>query len=279
MGWSVVERFVESKCDTRESEDVIVVTDNFAAVVDGATDETGALFDGRSGGRFAAEAVRNAIELLPSNVTAREFTDELTRSLTLAVHEATGDLAPTTRWPSASLVCLSIFRDEIWRIGDCNFTVDEVAVIGSKRVDDAAYGFRAAVNAALLHAGTPLEEILRDDPGTEAARVLFDLQQQLTNLVGPWGYGCVNGRPVPDEFIEVFPVERDAAAVVLTTDGYPTVEPTVAGRRTTRRDDRTRPRCDRSAVVDGQVSSARIPFDGRPRLPPTRPAVFVPLCP
>ncbi|MCP5027408.1 MAG: hypothetical protein GY929_14105, partial [Actinomycetia bacterium] len=118
-------------------------------------------------------------------------------------------------------------RNEIWRIGDCNFMIDHTPNIGTKRVDAAAYSFRAAINAALLAAGTPLDEILSNDPGSAAARPLFDLQQQLTNRAGPWGYGCINGRTVPDEYIEVFPIGPEVKEVVLTTDGYPEIAPTL----------------------------------------------------
>ncbi|MCP5029843.1 MAG: hypothetical protein GY929_26525, partial [Actinomycetia bacterium] len=54
-------------------------------------------------------------------------------------------------------------------------------------------------------------------PGSAAARPLFDLQQQLTNRTGPWGYGCINGRTVPDEYIEVVPIGPEVKEVVLTT--------------------------------------------------------------
>ncbi|MEE9416181.1 MAG: hypothetical protein V3V01_12925 [Acidimicrobiales bacterium] len=158
--WSVVEQFVEGKSDDIICEDLIVVTTDFAAVIDGASDETGMKFGGWSGGRFAAE-------------------------------------------------------------GDCSFLVDGQPNVGTKRVDDAAYGFRAAINSALLESGTSLTEILEDDPGAAAARPLFDLQQQLSNQQGPWGYGCVNGRPVPDRFVEVFPVANNATETVLTSDGFP----------------------------------------------------------
>ncbi|MCP4087719.1 MAG: hypothetical protein GY745_22130, partial [Actinomycetia bacterium] len=185
MGWSIVESFVESKVDGRESEDVVVASAHFAAVIDGATDETGALFAGKSGGRFAAETLASAIEDLDEHTDATEFTDRLTAALSAGAGAA-GPLSPDTRWPSASLICLSFSRNEIWRIGDCNFMIDHTPNIGTKRVDAAAYSFRAAINAALLAAGAPLNEILSNDPGSAAARPLFDLQQQLTNRAGPW---------------------------------------------------------------------------------------------
>lgn len=195
-------------------------------MIDGATDETGAVYEGKSGGRFAAETLASTIEDLSPGSTAREFADQLSSSLALAASEADHQDGASERWPSASLVCLSFARHEIWRIGDCSFLVDGEPNIGSKRVDDAAYGFRAAINAALLAAGTPLEEILRTDPGAGFARPLLDLQQQLTNLEGTWGFGCINGRPVPDQFVEVFRLAPEVDEVVLASDGFPDLHTT-----------------------------------------------------
>lgn len=231
MRWSVVEEFVEGKSTNRACEDITVVTSDFAAVIDGATDETGALFNGKSGGLVAAETLASAIEGLAPSSTAREFADELSGSLKRAMRTVEDDDAPE-RWPSASLVCLSFARREVWRIGDCSFLVDGEAHLGTKRVDDAAYGFRAAINASLIAAGTPLEEIRRNDPGAGYARALHDLQQQLSNREGPWGFGCINGRFVPDQFVEVFPIAREVDEVVLASDGFPDLRSTLEASET-----------------------------------------------
>ena len=227
MRWSVAEQFVRGKSADRACEDLVVTTSDFAAVIDGATDETGTLYGGRTGGLLAAETLALAIEQLDLRATAREFADRLSTALALAAGQADRHDGSFVRWPSASLVCLSFARDEIWRIGDCSFLVDGEPNIGTKRVDDAAYGFRAAINAALMASGTPLEEILRSDPGAGFARPLFDRQQQLTNHDGPWGYGCINGRPVPDRFVEVFPLAPEVDEVVLASDGFPDLRTTL----------------------------------------------------
>jgi hypothetical protein len=228
MVWSVIEEFVEGKMPGRTCEDMIVTTSDFAAVIDGATDETGgAQFDGRSGGRFAAETLASAITDLSPESTAREFADHLSSTLATAAAAADTGGRQSTRWPSASLVCLSVARREIWRIGDCSFLVDGEPNLGTKRVDDAAYGFRSAINASLIASGTPLDEILTTDPGAGFARPLLDLQQQLTNHEGPWGYGCINGRRVPDQFVEVFPTPTGVQEVVMASDGFPDLRTTL----------------------------------------------------
>lgn len=220
---SVAERFVEGKFDDRVCEDMIVVTDDFAAVIDGASDATGARFDGRSGGFLAAEAIAVAISALPADVDARGFADILSS----AVAEAVGEISAGVRWPVAVVACASARRREVWRIGDCNVVIGGVDHPSTFRVDDAVSSFRAALNAALLQQGTPLEQILNDDPGAQAARRLTDNQQHLANTLGPWGYGCVNGCPVPDDHVEVMALPEAPTEVILTSDGYPRVLPTL----------------------------------------------------
>ena len=156
------------------------------------------------------------------------FADELTRSLHDAVYSIAGPLPGDVRWPAASVVCFSAVRRELWRIGDCHTVVDGVQHRGGKAVDDAAYGFRAAHNAALIAQGTPLEEILTHDTGAVAARPLFNTQQHLANRVGRWGYGCINGHHVPDVYVEAIAVPSRPCEVILTTDGYPDVLATLA---------------------------------------------------
>lgn len=220
---SVIEQFVEGKSDDRTCEDMIIITDDFAAVVDGASDATGARFEGKTGGRLAAEVIAASILRRKADIDARSFADTLSAALAKAV----GHLPAKTRWPAAVVACVSRHRREVWRIGDCNVVVDGVEHASTFLIDDAASRFRAAVNAALLANGTPIDEILERDPGSEARRVLTDNQQYLANTVGPWGYGCINGGRVPSEFIEVFPIPDRPAEVILTSDGYPVVLPTL----------------------------------------------------
>ncbi len=223
MGFQILEQFVEAKTDGRVCEDMIVVTDDFAAVIDGASDATGAQFSGKSGGRFAAEVVAGAISALQPSADARTFADALAEAAAAAVTAAAGDLGADVRWPVAVLACASAQRREVWRIGDGHVVIDGVAYPGARRIGDAACSFRAATNAALLGKGMPLDELIANDPGATAARLLIDNQQHLANKVAPWGHGCINGQRVPDEYIEVLPIPKESTQVILTSDGYPTV--------------------------------------------------------
>jgi len=215
--WSVVEEFVETKIDGRVCEDLVVVTDSYALVIDGASDATGMDFGGRSGGQLAAETIQLAFKGMDPHATAREVVDELSAQLAKAV----GDLSPSVRWPAATVVCLSLSRNEIWRVGDGSFVVDGEPNIGLLRVNEVKSDFRAAVNTALMASGIEQSEILMDDPGAALALALTNVQQHLSNRPGPWGYGVINGGAVPDEFLEIFELPISVGEVVLASDGYP----------------------------------------------------------
>ncbi len=230
--WSVVEKFVETKIEGRVCEDLIVTTADYAAVIDGASDATHMDFAGRSGGRLAAETMQSAVESLDPHATARQFADELSDR----VAQAVGTLPASVRWPAATVICLSFSRNEIWRIGDGSFVIDGQPNVGLLRVNGATCGFRAAYNAALLASGVPVEQIVTDDPGVVLARALTNVQQHLSNQSGPWGYGVVNGRPIPDEFVEVFELAESVRDVALASDGFPDPKPTLDESETRRRE-------------------------------------------
>jgi hypothetical protein len=224
---SVVESTVVSKHPDRVCEDVLVATGSFVAVVDGASDPTGRVFGGRSSGCFAADVIAAAIETLPEQADARLFADRLTEAVRAAVQREAGDLDTAAPWPTASVVCVSQHHRQVWRIGPCWLAIGTQVFPATMPVDDAAYSFRAALNAAMLAAGTDLETILADDPGTAAARPLYAAQHHLANTVGRWSFGCINGRHVPDEHLEVFAIPLGADEVILASDGYSQIHPTL----------------------------------------------------
>lgn len=228
MAVRIIESFVEGKDPEGACEDILVMSDRAVAVIDGASDESGLRLRGLAGGRFAAEVLAEAIEAGHEDADARAFADRLTQALVDQGHAALGrGLTNADRWPVASVIYLSVVHRQLWRIGDCNALVDSVFHDGTKLVDDAAYSFRAVVNAALMRRGTTLDEVLANDPGHAAARVLFDNQQQLANRPGRWGFGCINGKPVPTELIDVIDLP-DECEIVLASDGYPELLPTLA---------------------------------------------------
>ncbi len=234
----IIEHLVASKQPGRMSEDMIAIAQHWAAVVDGATDATDATFNGLSGGRFAAEVLTGALIGLEADIDARTAIDALTQALasaTALVTEADVDV----RWPSAAITIVSPARRQIWRVGDGPILIDGAEVASRSSFDDAAYSFRATINAALLASGRTLKDIINNDPGRVASRPLHDLQQHLANTTGQWSYGCINGRAVPDEHIEVFDLPAHEVEIVIASDGYHDVQTTLAGSESLLREQQT----------------------------------------
>ncbi len=225
----VMERFVEGK-DHEPSmcEDLIFVGDAFAAVFDGATDKTDALYDGVLGGRFAVETLAGAMERMPPEVSPVECVAELTADLGAGIRQY-GSAGRPRDEPSASAVIYSAARSEIWRVGDCSWSLDNEPNIGQKTIDKVVAEARAALLEALLMGSFSVDELRASDPGRAMVLPLLEEQYRFRNLDGPscgLGFGALDGAPVPAHFIEVVPV-GSGSDIVLATDGYPRLLPTL----------------------------------------------------
>ena len=106
--FSVVENLCATGKDTdARKEDRLVVTDDFAAVIDGAT--SSGPIGGRPGGIVAAEAVEQTIRDLAPDASVRDFVD----GATTAIARAIGDWPDeTTMRPSAVAAVWSRARGE-----------------------------------------------------------------------------------------------------------------------------------------------------------------------
>lgn len=215
-------RVVESLCATgKESEakkeDRLIVTDDFAAVIDGAT--SSGPIGGRAGGIVAAEAVEETIKQLAPDATVRDFVDRATATIAEAIGTWPDE---TVMRPSAVAAVWSRTRGEVWRVGDCHVRVDGQEYPGGKEIDRIGYEFRCAVIRARLKLGMTSLEAERRVPTLEQPfRPLVLAQHAFLNLDSddPLAYGALAGTFVPDRFIEVFEA-ANARKIVLASDGF-----------------------------------------------------------
>jgi hypothetical protein len=226
----LIESFLESKLrDSSICEDALFEGDNFLAVIDGATDKTDALYNEVPGGRFAAQTLVETLGHVAPDLTAKECIATLTSALHEAI-EVHSPVAAPEDLPSASVVIYSVARSEIWRVGDCSWACDGTARIGKKPIDKIVAAARAAMLEALLQAGAGMGDLLETDPGRAMVLPLLSEQYRFRNLEDPsceLSFGALDGKPVPDRFIEVAPVPP-GTEVILASDGYPQLEPTLA---------------------------------------------------
>jgi hypothetical protein len=268
--WRVKEQLVIAKTDRPEDcEDMVVMTDSFAAVIDGATSKTSRRWNGQTGGRVAATLIVEAIRQLPADATARVAVDTITERIAALYrqHDVIEIMRddPVQR-VTAAVVAVSFVRGECWLIGDCQCLVGDRHISNELPVDWVTSQARALFLESELLRGRSIEELRANDTGREFIRPLLERQGLFQNnpAAGAFRYAAVDGFPILDEGIVIVPIDASVDTVVLASDGYPFLMPTLAESESRLHaqlaDD---PLCFRQfrstkGLIDGQVS-----FDDR----------------
>lgn len=220
MPYQLLETYCRSPKPAGLGEDRLVASEPFVAVIDGAT--SSGPVGGVPGGVVAAETIAEALRALPPDCDARGFADRATEALRARLGS---EFERAIARPSAAVVVWSAPRQEIWRIGDCHFRVDDTKFVGEKEIDRIAYGYRCAVLRARLRLGLTSEAVERTIPTLEQPfMALVSTQHAFVNadIDDPLAYGAIDGSRVPDRFVEVVST-RGAREIVLCSDGF--VEP------------------------------------------------------
>lgn len=224
----VIERFLCGKRgDAQGGEDRIVVTDDFAAVIDGAT-SAGYRFSGKGLGAYAADVVANTLEALDAEVTADEFVGEATRRIASFIRARKLPVGGAIN-PAASAAVYSRRHHEVWFVGDCQARVGEQVYRFDKTIDRVLSDVRALVLELERAAGTPDAVLQETDPGRVFIQPLLERQAELQNrrAGGAFDYHALDGSHVPSRGIVVASLSSADREVVLGTDGYPALLPTL----------------------------------------------------
>lgn len=224
-----VEQFIcGKKNDPAICEDMIVVTENFLAVIDGSTGKACPEIGGKPAGRFAAETIAQALGGLPADIHGKDalrLLSDILRAAT-AAHMAVTDKIEK---PACVLAVYSAGRREIWRVGDIGILLDGTPHMAPKGLDDVTSRARALMIETLLSHGVTVEELQADDKGRAYILPLLSQQHVFANRADDciFGYGVMNGDPIPEKYIDVIST-AGAHEVVLASDGYPVLRATHA---------------------------------------------------
>ncbi|TVQ83416.1 MAG: hypothetical protein EA357_05720 [Micavibrio sp.] len=221
----IVESFTASKYkDAHANEDALVLTDNFFGVIDGATDISGALVCGESPGRFAARTTARVFDTLTAIENAEDVLDRLTAAMKTAREE---NGIPSDIRPFCVFAVYIASLRKIIRVGDIQVFVNGQEIPGRIPAVDALIQARCAILYSHLAAGKTVEDLHRNDPSEKLHR-LFASGATLVNRDDiPYGFGALDGRPVPGRFIEIIAVPP-GAEIIITSDGYPVVKSSLA---------------------------------------------------
>lgn len=212
----ILEQFIKGKSKNEAlCEDMLLVTDDFIAVIDGVTAKSGRLFNGASGGKAAAQAVYDAIKSFSRDITASEAVRTITEKVS-ALYDENEEKGVA----AAGAIILSISRNEIWNIGDCQCIINGEKHLHEKEIDRVLSEKRAKILESAIKNGVSEEALLKNDVGREAILPELKEQHKYANTEGTFGYAVFNGTPVPESLIITYKL-ADGDTVVLASDGYP----------------------------------------------------------
>jgi len=233
----VIESFIESKTGNPECcEDAMFINEHFAAVIDGATSKAKMLPSGVTTGKKAAELIKASFPTIPTDAGPAEVMEALNQGIfDFYVEEGMLDTAhdePETRL-SAAVIVYSAYHRKIFSVGDGAALIDGTPVTRVKNVDRITAEARAFFLETEIRKGKTVSQLLDDDTGREFIFELLKRQCLFQNapVASPYTYYVIDGFFSSDSNagrIDLYPVPHAARELVLSSDGYPRLLPTLA---------------------------------------------------
>lgn len=221
----VLESFKKGKKDDKTCEDMLFISKDFIAVIDGVTSKSDFRYKDQTSGKIAAQLVSETLKLLPADADVKLFVDR--------ANEAINHFYEAVEFPydrdqvglQAACVVYSAHFNEIWLIGDCQAAVDGKTYLNPKKSDEILAAFRCLVLQILKDEGEQREETTQKD---EARGMILPWILRSTRYANDdtteYGYSVLNGHPVPDQLIKKITLDTGSHEVILTSDGYPVIE-------------------------------------------------------
>ena len=189
-----------------------------------------------SNGRYAMKLISRYIEHMPANTSCHQFCKGVTayifKHYQLPLFPS---LTPQSRVQRlrehpeerlcASAVVYSRLRREIWLVGDCQCLAGDQYYDNPKPYEQQLAQMRADRVRQLLSEGTSQESLLEaNDPARQIMipTMLETMKQQ--NLT----YAVIDGFPIPESRVPVITLDFRPWEIVLASDGYPFLCPTLA---------------------------------------------------
>lgn len=225
--FTVTEAFVEGKhADPDRCEDVILDGPDWIALCDGVTDKSGLRFDGRCGGLVVAELVAAAVADAPTGESPTDLVGRINDAYSRRLAEDLQlDGVPDGLRPACSVVAFDKREGRLVRVGDTTWMTYQRAEVGHMAIDDVHTSMRAAYLRMMLLQGAQPATLAAHDPSRDLILPGLKAQSILRNNPdgGPLAHGVIDGRHVPDQFIESWALAADETEVALASDGYPAV--------------------------------------------------------
>ena len=236
----IIESSIIGKKSPEACEDGMVVTDDFIAVIDGSTSKTPKhLNPDMKNGRYAMMLISEYIrEELKADASVDDFCQGVTAYIYNKVYEKLGVEERLKEHPeerlTASAILYSRTRNEVWMVGDCQAIIDGKLYENGKPYEQEI----ARKRVELIEQGlSPAEARKQIEP------LLIEAMLSGQNQT----YTVIDGFPIYQEGVKVVALKMKSASssievyfqeqtkpisspneVVLASDGYPFLKPTLA---------------------------------------------------
>lgn len=236
----IIESSIIGKKSQEACEDGMVVTDDFIAVIDGSTSKTPKhLNPDMKNGRYAMMLISEYIrEELKADASVDDFCQGVTAYIYNKVYEKLGVEERLKEHPeerlTASAILYSRTRNEVWMVGDCQAIIDGKLYENGKPYEQEI----ARKRVELIEQGlSPAEARKQIEP--LLIKAMLSGQNQT--------YTVIDGFPIYREGVKVAALKMKPASssievyfqeqtkpisspneVVLASDGYPFLKPTLA---------------------------------------------------
>ena len=233
MNMKIIEQNSIAKNPKKKNEDGIVVTADFVAIIDGSTSKSQyrhSLF--YSNGRYAMKLISRYIRQIRKDTTCDQFLRGVTGCIRR--HYKKSMLPRLTAHPedrlTASVIIFSRISREIWMLGDCHCLLSPLTPHSTplyydnpKPPEAELAAMRAEEVKRLMAQGVTQDDLLRNDTARPVIipHMLKSMQQQNN------GYSVVDGFPIDRQHIRIITLDFQPWEVVLASDGYPFLCPTL----------------------------------------------------
>ena len=249
----IIESSIIGKKSQEACEDGMVVTDDFIAVIDGSTSKTPKhLNPDMKNGRYAMMLISEYIrEELKADASVDDFCQGVTAYIYNKVYEKLGVEERLQEHPeerlTASAILYSRTRNEVWMVGDCQAIIDGklyengkpyVQEIARKRVELIEQGLSPAEARKLIE---PLliKAMLSGQNRTYTVIDGFPIYREGVKVVSVSDSCSVQDSvqdsvpasdsvPCSDSVSASGTIFVSSSEIVLASDGYPFLEPTLA---------------------------------------------------
>ena len=245
----IIESSIIGKKSPEACEDGMVVTDDFIAVIDGSTSKTPKhLNPDMKNGRYAMMLISEYIrEELKADASVDDFCQGVTAYIYNKVYEKLGVEERLKEHPeerlTASAILYSRTRNEVWMVGDCQAIIDGKLYengkpyeqeIARKRVELIEQGLSPAEARKQIE---PLliEAMLSGQNQTYTVIDGFPIYREGVKVVSVSDSCSVQGSvpasdsvPCSDSVSASGTIFVSSSEIVLASDGYPFLEPTLA---------------------------------------------------